>query len=551
MGLLEFVSALLESCASRLGPDLRPTTREINATDLLHSFVDTEIPELVALARAGNVLRPDHELDSRIEALGPPPSTPSWLATLGDVGLDGTHMQGHLLGDGENILVGWCWPSGEAATLVAYIDHHMGGLVKDAFILPDHLDSLIGMFASLGDEEGMFDQAIAPADAKVRLVEALDIYDRTIGMPDTETWPMARPLLTWLVGLLPDGGAATTKSEWSESARKSLVADFLTSAHGSIPGLTPGTIDELLEPVIWFACDYGPGDPLRWSPTRVEILISDWYPRKVVGLPKHLLRRLPDVLAGFIRFAHERAEIPDRYTIEALEAVDRWAPALTDQSYLPADFELRIPDDPDSNNVDEGLDDPRSDDDLDDLVIDLEQTLIDLVGGPEAYAHLDDQPLPDAPFDWSLVPTDLHESTAATLAELDPWAEELFDLEVRTMARAVLAQVVATDPATFTRSSDTAGLAAAILGFLFRRLTERLTRSETAALPWKVESYKGLAGATGVSPSKVSSRSKTVGNVLERSEINWSRLLHSTQRREVLAATANITAWRQHQADGS
>ena len=35
----------------------------------------------------------------------------------------------------------------------------------------------------------------------------------------------------------------------------------------------------------------------------MEILLLDWYPRKIVAEPE-LLMRMPDVLRAFIRFAH-------------------------------------------------------------------------------------------------------------------------------------------------------------------------------------------------------------------------------------------------------
>ena len=31
---------------------------------------------------------------------------------------------------------------------------------------------------------------------------------------------------------------------------------------------------QILEPLLWFACDYGPGDPLRWSPVAVSRKLS-------------------------------------------------------------------------------------------------------------------------------------------------------------------------------------------------------------------------------------------------------------------------------------
>ena len=65
------------------------------------------------------------------------------------------------------------------------------------------------------------------------------------------------------------------------------------------------------------------------------------------------------------------------------------------------------------------------------------------------------------------------ELTGDMLEFLDQWSMEHFDAEVRSIARVVLAGIVANDPSVFTPSARTDVLAAAILGYQIRRLTER------------------------------------------------------------------------------
>jgi hypothetical protein len=43
---------------------------------------------------------------------------------------------------------------------------------------------------------------------------------------------------------------------------------------------------------------------MRWSPVKVEILLDDWIPRKIVA-PAEYLAKAPDLLQAFIHFAHE------------------------------------------------------------------------------------------------------------------------------------------------------------------------------------------------------------------------------------------------------
>ena len=41
----------------------------------------------------------------------------------------------HVLGDGDNIMLGARLPGGHELTCVIYIDHNLGTLVKDAFVV--------------------------------------------------------------------------------------------------------------------------------------------------------------------------------------------------------------------------------------------------------------------------------------------------------------------------------------------------------------------------------------------------------------------------------
>ncbi len=105
------------------------------------------------------------------------------------------------------------------------------------------------------------------------------------------------------------------------------------------------------------------------------------------------------------------------------------------------------------------LGDQSNDDYMDRVTDELEQRVIDLVGGRDAYDTLDDEPLGDVAFDWSVVPADMADLTADTLALLDQWSIEHFDTEVRSIARATLAAVVVNDRSVFKRSARTDVLA--------------------------------------------------------------------------------------------
>lgn len=112
-------------------------------------------------------------------------------------------------------------------------------------------------------------------------------------------------------------------------SRESLVAEFAVSPEAN--GLEPidgGPATDLARWFIDFACDYGAGDPLRWSPIAVEIILGDWLPRKAILDPGEIAV-LPDVLRRFVRFSARRKGLAQEVAAETLEAVDQFTPAFT------------------------------------------------------------------------------------------------------------------------------------------------------------------------------------------------------------------------------
>ena len=74
-----------------------------------------------------------------------------------------------------------------------------------------------------------------------------------------------------------------------------------------------------------FGTNYAGGDPWRWSPVNIEMLLADWIPRKIMALAAEL-RGLPTVLRSFVAFCHAERSIPMHLTQESLAAVDEYEP---------------------------------------------------------------------------------------------------------------------------------------------------------------------------------------------------------------------------------
>ncbi|SDY77417.1 hypothetical protein SAMN05661080_04566 [Modestobacter sp. DSM 44400] len=247
------------------------------------------------------------------------------------------------------------------------------------------------------------------------------------------------------------------RPQWTDDDKRALAARFFASPFGA--GLDDADRRGLLESLLWFGTDYGPGDPLRWSPVAVEILLADWIPRKIVADVPYLAQA-PDLLRAFIRFSHAERGIRGPLTEQTLAAVDEWEPGYRATIRTPR------PQGPAALLAAMGLLDSNSapppeffESALDDVLLD---DLRRAVGGEQALASLDTSPLPDEPFDWQEVPDDVHERVAEVLALVDRCCTELFDVELRTAARRLLARVAAADPEIFRRRSRAEGSAAAI-----------------------------------------------------------------------------------------
>jgi hypothetical protein len=112
-----------------------------------------------------------------------------------------------------------------------------------------------------------------------------------------------------------------------------LTDRFLVSLYGR--AFTTSEDRSIVGDLLWYRTDYGYGDPLRWSGAAVEILLLDWYPRKIIAEPEFLLR-MPEVLRAFIRFAHAEAGLDASLTADTLGAVDGFEPEYR-EAVLAAD----------------------------------------------------------------------------------------------------------------------------------------------------------------------------------------------------------------------
>lgn len=477
LDLLNTASGLMAVTDPRRRSLITGEAPRLSLSQLVESLAGTRFAETTAVLTVMRALTADQELADRIgrELATRRHPMPSWLTTLDQARIDpDVWFLTHILGDGDDYLIGVTLPSGHQLSALIYVDHNLGTVVKDAFVAPAPLEDLM---LRLGSQLHDPDQSLTrtdPATARAVVEAAIDLGSRTYPPLETDTWPISRPLIEWMLRMLPTGGTAPGWREWSEEEKSEIADDFFASPYG-VPLDRP---DErsLLDALLWFGTGYATGDPFRWSIVTVELLLVDWFPRKVIAEPAYLAK-LPNLARAFIRYAHHREGIRDDLTLDALAAVDQFEPGYLqavgdDYAHELAYYELEA----------------RAE---------LMEDLRNAAGGQAALDSLDVLPLPDEEFDWTGIADDIRPVVQEMLEACDRCADELFDVEHRTAMRRFLARAAVGDPAPFRRRASPVRGAAAIAWVI--------GQANQSIGPWPGPKVQDLLAWFGVSGS-VSSR---------------------------------------------
>ncbi len=485
--LLSFVSMLMVLTDPRRDHPLAGPQEQtsMQRDQLVATFLDVACPETSALlAVFAEMIGDDDVLRARIrrELAARPKLEPAWLCDLGAVRVNRATVMSHVLGDGDNIMLAMDLPGGREVTCTVYIDHNLGTLVKDAFTISEPFATVLAKYQELNDDPDTTWEDIDLADARARIEAAIDLAAITWPPFETESWPACRALIEWLIRDLPDGGSTWAEQQWDSEALDHLSAEFFQSESGS--RLDDADRRGLLESLLWFATDYSTGDPLRWSLVKVELLLTDWLPRKVLA-PAEYLALAPELLRAFIAFAHGKAGIRADLTDEALAAVDHWEPEFQRaiRSDRPQGVDallaaLGFGDDDDSNP------DPS----VADIMLEhLERE----VGSRAALEELDDRPLRDEPFCWDGIHPDVEQRVREVVELIDRCCDDLLDTEYRTACRRLLASLAA-PPEAFRRRGKPQTAAAAVVWIIGK--VNDLFRNGNIQVN-ELMSYFGLTGS--------------------------------------------------------
>ena len=110
------------------------------------------------------------------------------------------------LGDGENLVLGVRLPGGPELSVATYVDHNLGTVAKDGFVVPGALPDLIELMQSEADDPDVTFTELDPADARVRITEAAEPGGLSFPPWATDTCPAGRRRSKGPSGLRPPAG---------------------------------------------------------------------------------------------------------------------------------------------------------------------------------------------------------------------------------------------------------------------------------------------------------------------------------------------------------
>jgi hypothetical protein len=268
---------------------------------------------------------PEPQLRCRREVAERGEHLPRWIEALSRVEVDRAVRRAHVFGDVDELVVGMRLDGRHELTVAVGIDHNLLSSVAYAGAVKGPLDEVLAQLAETSSDTSVFDVALN--DARTWIEDALN---KPTLVPGTETWPLYRALVRWLVDRLPEGGAHRSPAGNWESNEK-LCNTFFASSSGA-PFTEPGHREMLLQ-----LFESGTGDPLRWSGTRVERAIGDT-PYFEHSYPLEVVLDAPDLLRAFVPFAHAQCGIRDELTSRTLAAIDALRTSYKREVLRDADY---------------------------------------------------------------------------------------------------------------------------------------------------------------------------------------------------------------------
>lgn len=280
--------------------------------NVLSGLIDVQSRETTALLAVVAELLvgdPDPQRRCREELARRGEHLPRWITALPQAQVYRAVRRTHSLGDIDEFVIGVRLHGRREMTVGAQVDHNLLSGIVDAVVRPEPIGQGLALLEG-GNPDAEVTE-MSPADVRACIEDALA---NSGFAPETETWPLYRGLVRWLVERLPEGGVRR-RPAWEHEAAEDVCAGFFASA-AAAPFTGASHEDLLLQ-----LCDTGSGDPLRWSAARVEYAI-DQSVSTSDRTPLEVVLDAPDLLRAFIPFVHAQSGIGDELTSRALAVID-------------------------------------------------------------------------------------------------------------------------------------------------------------------------------------------------------------------------------------
>lgn len=289
---------------------------EHSLADAITTLAEWQCRETTAvLAVMGELLVDDEALRERCrqEVAKRRDHLPKWLVGLRQVQVNRAVRRADALGDGDELFVGLVMADSTELTLGVILDHNVLSSVTDFVVLAETLDEAVARQIETYDPTVPFG-TMDLADARTWIDEGMR-WSAHLQRSRSAEWREALPIAKWVLDQLPVGGCGYQPPVWGEGVPDYLLDGFLSSPAGA----PFADVDyRVLLRELW---DTGCGDPLRWSASRISVILRTRF--NDYDLPLEIVLDAPALLRAFVPFAHGQSGIAQHLTDEAIATIDR------------------------------------------------------------------------------------------------------------------------------------------------------------------------------------------------------------------------------------
>ena len=242
---------------------------------------------------------------------------PRWLAELDHTEALGRAVEiSTVYRDVDQLLVAVMVPGDHPLTAVVLVDNELGSFAAEGFVLQSSMDDAIPLLLKdAGPDVRVRD--ISTAEARARIDDALRELDLGPGTGGYDSWAESRPLVKWMLTLLPEGGDGYVLNDLSDHELDEIGDRFVASPLVRRGRTTTSGLHRRGR--------RGRQRQRHRRSSRLEPGQRPQTPRPVSVVAGPLtpsLERAPELLRDLIRFGHAERGLRPELTAASLDAVD-------------------------------------------------------------------------------------------------------------------------------------------------------------------------------------------------------------------------------------